>query len=163
MNERISRDEMLMRVATVISSRGTCTRAYVGAVISIEGRIISMGYVGAPSGLAHCIDVGDEIGDDGGCIRTVHAEANAVAFAARVGASTEDAELHCTHEPCLKCAQLIINAGINRVVYEQPYRKHDGLALLEDVGIDVVHFPIPAEVDMVSPDPDGDDQYKRVN
>jgi len=163
---------MLMRVATVISSRGTCTRAYVGAVIAIEGRVISMGYVGAPSGMPHCIEVGDEIGEDGGCIRTVHAEANAIAWAARNGFGTEEAELFCTHEPCLACAKLIVNAGITRVVYEHPYRKHDGITLLNDAGIEI--FNMPAPEDTFDPsrggimvidddDDDNDDHYKRVN
>ena len=177
MNERISRDEMLMRMAVVVSNRGTCTRAYVGAVIAREGRVISTGYVGAPSGLPHCLDVGDEIGPDGGCARTVHAEANAIAFAARSGTSTEGAELYCTHEPCLKCAQLIINSGITRVVYENPYRIHDGLALLESAGIDVEQLPAPelvpghvsrsqlteARGPLITNDPDDDDQYRKVN
>jgi len=170
MNERISRDEMLMRMAVVVSNRGTCTRAYVGAVIAREGRVISTGYVGAPSGLAHCLDVGDEIGPDGGCARTVHAEANAIAFAARSGTSTEDAELYCTHSPCRACAKLIINAGITRFVYEHPYRDASGLALLEDVGIDVEQLLAPEPVSdavtrggSITNDPDDDKEYRRVN
>lgn len=175
--DRISRDEMLMRVATVISGRGTCTRAYVGAVIALDGRIISSGYVGAPAGMPHCLEIGDEIGPDGGCVRTVHAEANAIAWAARSGASTEEAELYCTHEPCLRCAQLLINAGISKVTYEHPYRNHDGLELLSIAGIDVIHLPMPEpepfhtertvieawSEDEPLPDPDSDREYKRIN
>jgi len=133
--DRISRVEMLMRTAAVISMRGTCERASVGAVIAREGRIISTGYVGAPSGLPHCTTIGCKIGPHGGCTRTVHAEANAIAFAARAGASTEECELYCTHAPCSECAKLIINAGIATVFFEQYYRDLDGLVLLDDAGI----------------------------
>lgn len=159
--ERISRDEMLMRVATIISGRSTCLRAYVGAVIAVEGRIISTGYVGAPAGLPHCSSVGDEIGPEGGCIRTVHAEANAIAWAARYGTSTEGAQLYSTREPCLRCAQLIINAGISRVVYEHPYRLHDGLELLEVAGIEILQLLAPEPV--TPEDLDADEVYRRVN
>lgn len=132
-----------MRTAAVISARGTCTRAFVGAVLAKEGRIISTGYVGAPSGLPHCSDVGDQIGADGGCTRTVHAEANAIAFAARAGTSTEGSELYCTHSPCLGCAKLIINAGITAVYFENYYRELDGLALLDDAGVYIRQVPVP--------------------
>lgn len=159
--ERPSRDELLMRIAAVVSSRGTCNRAYVGAVIAVDGRIISTGYVGAPSGLPHCIDIGDEISPDGGCIRTVHAEANAIAWSARNGTSTEEATLYCTHEPCLNCAKLIINAGITRVVYEHSYRLHDGSYLLETAGVEVEQLNAPEPI--IPTDMDSDEVYRRVN
>lgn len=133
--QRPSRDEWLIRLAVVTSTRSTCNRASVGCVIAKDGRIISQGYVGAPSGLPHCTAVGCEPGPDGGCIRTVHAEANAIAFAARFGIPTAGADLYCTHSPCRVCAQLIINAGIDRVVYEHQYRIKDGIYLLEQAGV----------------------------
>lgn len=141
--QRISRDETLMRVAVIISSRGTCERAQVGAVVSRDGRIISTGYVGAPAGLPHCSVVGDQIGTHGGCTRTVHAEANAIAFAARFGTGTDNTELHCTHSPCLECAKLIINSGIKRIVYEMEYRDTSGLSLLVEAGLDVFQLIAP--------------------
>lgn len=146
---RPDRDEWLMRLAVVVSTRGTCERAQVGAIISREGRQIASGYVGAPSGLPHCTEVGCDRGPDGGCRRTSHAEANAIAFAARFGTSTDGADLYCTHGPCLPCAKLIINAGIRRVVYEHPYRDASGVGLLQAAGVEVFqHFtdPSPAEV-----------------
>ena len=135
---RPDRDEWLMRMATVVSTRGTCTRASVGAVISRDGRVISTGYVGSPAGLPHCVDAGCQIGTHGGCTRTVHAEANAIAFAARFGNSTDGCELHCTHSPCEPCAKLIINAGIKRFVFEQAYRDPTGLILLTSAGLMVI-------------------------
>ena len=137
MNDRISRDEMMLRIAAVVSLRGTCERASVGAVIALEGRIISTGYVGAPRGAAHCTSVGCDLGTHNGCTRTVHAESNAIAFAAANGIATRGAELFCTHSPCRECAKLIANAGITRVAYEQEYRDTTGIELLRSVGIPV--------------------------
>lgn len=133
--QRPSRDEWLTRMAVVTSARSTCKRASVGAVIAKDGRIISTGYVGSPSGLPHCTEVGCEPGPDNGCVRTVHAEANAIAFASRFGISTAGSTLYSTHSPCRSCAQLIINAGIVRVVYSSEYRLRDGLYLLESAGV----------------------------
>jgi len=137
MVERPSRDEMLMRIAAVVSERGTCNRLQVGAVIAREGRVISTGYVGSAPGSDHCLDVGDELGPDGGCIRTIHAESNAIAFAARSGFSTDGADLYCTHSPCYACAKLLVSAGIRRVVYEIAYRDELPLQFLRSLGIDV--------------------------
>jgi dCMP deaminase len=132
---RISRDEMLMEMAIIASKRSTCTRKHVGAIIAIDGRPVSVGYAGAPSGLPHCVNHGCIAGPDGGCIRTQHAEANAIAFAARKGISTEKATIYTTVSPCLACAKLIINAGITEVRFLELYRKMEGLELLDQLGI----------------------------
>lgn len=137
---RISRDEMLMKIATVVSLRGTCDRAQVGAVISREGRVISMGYNGSPAGLRHCNHLADRESLDepiATCPQAVHAEANAIAWAARQGDRVGGAELHTTHQPCLSCAMLIVNAGIVRVVYRTAYRLPEGKYLLEAAGVQV--------------------------
>lgn len=135
MIERISRDQMLMEMAIIASKRSTCNRKHVGALIAIDGRPVSVGYAGAPSGLPHCLEHGCLPGPDGGCIRTQHAEANAIAFAARKGISTERATLYTTVSPCLACAKLIINAGIDVVWFLELYRKTEGIKLLEQLGI----------------------------
>jgi dCMP deaminase len=122
-----------MELANVVAKRGTCTRGYVGAVIAIDGRVISTGYVGAPAGLPHCMDLGCDIGPDGGCQRTVHAEANAIAFAAKHGVPTKGSTLYTLVAPCLSCAKLIINAGITSVIYSRPYRDSGGLGMLGDM------------------------------
>ena len=136
-SDRPTRDEALMEVARVISLRGTCERASIGAVIARDGRIISSGYVGAPSGSPHCTDVGCDLGNHGGCIRTVHAESNAIAFAAKFGQSTDGDTLYTTVSPCNDCAKLIINAGIARVAYARDYRDPRGLKMLADAGIPI--------------------------
>lgn len=135
LDKRISRDEMLMEIAHVVSKRGTCLRAQVGAVIARSGRIISTGYVGAPAGLPDCLTVGCDIGNHKGCTRTVHAEINAVAFAARHGIATEGSTLYTVLGPCYDCAKAIINAGIERVVYGIDYRDVRGLNLLRTANL----------------------------
>src|SRR6266550_4506646 len=139
-SNRPDRDHTLMEVARVISFRGTCTRAFIGAVIAKQGRIISSGYVGSPSGSPHCTDVGCEIGNHNGCIRTVHAESNAIAFAARFGQSTDGATLYTTVSPCNDCAKLIINSGISRVVFDREYRDSRGLEMLRAADLEVVQL-----------------------
>jgi len=137
---RPSRDDVCMAIALMVSQRGTCSRAQVGAVIARDGRVIVTGYNGPPTGLPHCTD-SDGCGTltpTTGCVRAVHAEANCIAFAARHGLSTEGADLYCSHLPCLKCAELIINSGIRRVLYSVDYRLKDGEILLRQAGIDIV-------------------------
>src|SRR4030095_11781168 len=129
---RPTRETTLLEIAYTMSLRSTCSRAHVGAVIAKDGRILSTGYNGAPAGLPHCDHFCDcsLAGFDGhhnddcnymrGCTTAVHAETNAIAFAARHGVGLEGAEMFTTHMPCVPCAQLIINAGLIRVFYNQP-------------------------------------------
>jgi dCMP deaminase len=140
--ERLSRDEVSMQIAHVVAQRGTCSRARVGAVISRDGRVLATGYNGPPSGLPHCTDpsgcTDEQRVAEGGCSRSVHAEANCIAFAARHGIATEGANLYTTHLPCLKCAELIVNAGIKSVYYSMDYRIKDGEVLLRAAGVDII-------------------------
>lgn len=129
---RIDRHEQMMRMAWVTAMRGTCDRLSVGAVIARDGRTISTGYNGNVSGVAHCQHV-----DNTPCSTAMHAEANALIYAARNGVATSDAHLYTTHMPCYDCARLIINAGITKVFFMVPYRKREGVALLNLVGVEV--------------------------
>ncbi len=121
---RPSWDEYFMEIVAAVSRRGTCDRGRTGVVIVKNRRIIATGYVGAPVGLAHCDDVGHEMhtvmNEDGSksrhCIRTSHAEINAIAQAARVGVSVDGGTLYCKMAPCYTCAKMLINCGIARVV-----------------------------------------------
>ncbi len=135
MNPRISRYAMLSDIVATISKRSTCNRAEVGALIELEGRILSIGYAGSPAGLPHCHDVGCLSGPDGGCLRTIHAEANAIAFAAKTGIRIDGASLWCSLTPCLPCAKLIINSGIHRVFAIENYRDSSGVDLLRQAKI----------------------------
>lgn len=142
--ERPSRDELCMQIANLVGYRGTCSRAQVGAAIARNGRILVTGYNGPPSGLPHCTDPDGCTDfareDPRGCLRSVHAEANAIAYAARHGIPTDGADLYCSHLPCLKCSELIINAGIQVVYYHMDYRIRDGEILLRQAGIDIIQL-----------------------
>jgi dCMP deaminase len=121
-----------MEVANAIAKRATCDRGRSGCVIAKDNQILATGYVGAPAGLLHCDDVGHQmrkvLHEDGTitehCVRTVHAEQNAICQAAKRGVPIDGATLYCRMTPCRTCAMLIINCGIARVVAE--YRYHDG-------------------------------------
>ncbi len=127
--KRPSWDEYFMEIVHAVGARATCDRGRTGCVLVKDKRIISTGYVGAPSGCKSCDDIGHEmhtvINEDGTqsrhCIRTSHNEENAIAQAARIGVSTEGATLYCMMTPCYTCAKLIINSGIKRVVAEKDY------------------------------------------
>lgn len=155
--------QILMQSATMWAKRSTCSRAQVGAVIAHRGRAISSGYNGAPAGMPHCdhrihhgiegFDHNDmdecplgspECGEIAAatCGTAVHAEANAIAFAARYGVALEGSTLYTTHAPCVACAQLIINAGILEVNYLHDYRITDGRVLLSAVGIDIHQYQV---------------------
>ncbi|MEI7452434.1 MAG: cytidine/deoxycytidylate deaminase family protein [Candidatus Falkowbacteria bacterium] len=122
-------DEYFLKITEVVGSRGTCDRGRAGCVIAHDKRIVCTGYAGSPVGLKHCDEVGHEmhtvVHSDGSesnhCIRTTHAEQNAICQAARFGISLEGATLYCKMTPCYVCAKMIINAGIKRVVCAQDY------------------------------------------
>ena len=126
---RPSWDEYFMEVANAISKRATCDRGRSGCVIAKDRQILVTGYVGSPKHLPHCDEVGHQmkkvLHEDGSvtqhCVRTVHAEQNAICQAARLGISIDGATLYCRMTPCRTCAMLIINCGIKRVVCEKKY------------------------------------------
>jgi len=126
---RPSWDEYFMEIADTVAKRATCDRGRSGCVIARDKQILVTGYVGSPRGLPHCDDVGHlmkkVINEDGSisqhCVRTVHAEQNAICQAARLGIALEGATLYCRMTPCRTCAMLIINCGIVRVVCEKKY------------------------------------------
>jgi dCMP deaminase len=130
--QRPTWDEYFMEIAHTISQRATCDRGRSGCVIARDKQILVTGYVGSPRGLPHCDEVGHLMKSvqhaDGRvsqhCMRTVHAEQNAICQAARLGISLEKATLYCRMTPCRTCAMLIINCGIVRVMCEWKY--HDG-------------------------------------
>ena len=135
---RISRDEALIQIAHIMAQRSTCNRLQVGAVIARDGRVVSTGFNGAPSGLPHCTP--ENCNEHNPCTNTTHAEAGAIAHAARHGVALEGTTLYVTHQPCLDCAKLLINAGTKRVVYATPYRIQDGLNLLLQAGLEVSQY-----------------------
>ena len=136
-----------MMAAEITALRGTCSRAQVGVVFAKEGRIIMTGYNGAPSGIPHCEHL-----DDSPCEVSVHAEANAIATAARFGVALDGSTVYTTMQSCLKCAQLLINAGIQELVYSHSYRDQAGMELLIQRGIKVGILPPQLEMEPMEPE-----------
>jgi len=132
-----------MDIASVVATRSTCIRNHVGAVIVKDKRILTTGYNGAPSSLPHCEEVGCPrnglpSGERHDLCRAVHAEQNAIIQAALHGVSTAGATLYCTHQPCILCAKIMINAKIKKVVFKNSYPDGGGAVFLEQAGIKVL-------------------------
>jgi len=144
--ERISWDQYFMAQSHLLALRSTCTRLMVGATIVRDKRIIAGGYNGSVSGSVHCIDEGCHI-VDGHCVRTVHAEANALLQCAKFGVATEGAHIYVTHFPCLQCTKLIIQSGIKHVYYAEDYR-NDSFAeqLFQETGVKTEKVPLTSLV-----------------
>lgn len=139
-HERPSWDEYFMMMARdVVAKRATCTRRQVGAVLVRDKRIITTGYNGSPPGMPHCTDVGCRM-HEGHCIRTIHAEQNAIVQAALHGVSTQGATCYVTATPCVTCAKLLVAAGIVRVVYGEKYTNTLGDTVFQESGIVLEHF-----------------------
>lgn len=145
-DNRPSWDEYFMQMAELTAQRSTCLRRQVGAVIVKDKHIIATGYNGAPRGLKHC-------GDLGGCLRqklgvpsgqrhelcrALHAEQNAIIQAATLGQSIEDGTIYVTHQPCVICAKMIINAGLKRIVVREGYPDELATEILDEAGIKVI-------------------------
>ncbi len=130
-----------MDITLDVSRRSTCLRAQVGAIIVKDKRILTTGYNGAPKGLPHCLDEGCEI-VDGHCVRTLHAEQNAIIQAALHGVSLDGGTIYTTHQPCATCAKMIINAGMTRVIYAGHYPDALAMKYLKMAGVEVDHFDL---------------------
>lgn len=132
---RISRPMMYFAMLEVIRKRSTCLRAKVAALIVRDGRVVSMGYNGAPPGTPHCTTETCVEGHT----TTIHAEANAIAWAARAGIATEGATMYSTHSPCIDCAKLIISCGITSFMFLEDYRE-GRIDVLEEAGLETKKY-----------------------
>jgi len=132
MSERLSWHQYFMTITRQVAERSTCNRAKVGAVIVRDKNILATGYNGAPAGMPHCTDAGCLIyesrtpnGDiEENCFRTIHAEINAIAQAAKNGSNIKEASIYITHTPCIHCLKVLVNTGIKNIYYEVPYKLH---------------------------------------
>lgn len=146
-DERPTWDEYFMEMAEVTAKRSTCLRRHVGAVIVQDKHIIATGYNGAPRGIEHC---GER---EGGCLReqlgipsgekhelcrALHAEQNAIIQAATLGQSVEGATIYVTNQPCVICAKMLINAGIEKIIVKEGYPDELAVEILEEAGIKIV-------------------------
>lgn len=135
--QRIPWDQYFMAQSVLLSLRSTCSRLAVGATIVRDTRIIAGGYNGSVSGDSHCIDEGCYVVDNH-CVRTIHAEMNAILQCAKFGVPTEGAELYVTHFPCLQCTKMILQAGITKIHYLTDYRNDEyAIKLIEQAGVKV--------------------------
>jgi dCMP deaminase len=151
MSDRPSWHQYFLTITRQVAERSTCTRAKVGAVIVRDKSILATGYNGAPAGMPHCTEVGclvyksqtpdGEVEEN--CFRTIHAEINAIAQAARNGSAIRDASVYITHSPCIHCLKVLVNTGIKHVYYEKPYKLHTLEDLLHhsEVTLEAIEVP----------------------
>lgn len=146
-DDRPSWDQYFMELTAVVAKRSTCLRRRVGALLVKEGRVLATGYNGAPSGLKHCSETGcirEErnipSGQQHELCRGLHAEQNAIIQAALHGTSIDGATLYCTHQPCVVCAKMIINAGIDEIIIGGSYPDELSASMLEEAGVEVKRF-----------------------
>gem|GEM_PF-65842 len=143
--ERISWNQYFMAQSHLLKSRSTCERLAVGAIIVRDKRMIAGGYNGSVSGGVHCIDEGCYV-IDGHCVRTIHAEMNALLQCAKFGVAAEGSEIYVTHFPCLHCTKAIIQAGIKAVYYSEDYKNHPyAIELLEQAGVTAEKVPLETD------------------
>jgi dCMP deaminase len=149
-SERLSWDQYFLMITRQVAERSTCNRAKVGALIARDKNILATGYNGSPAGLPHCTEVGCLIYEsktpsgetETNCFRTIHAEINAIAQAAKNGATIRDADVYITHTPCIHCFKVLINTGIKRVLYEKPYKLHTLEELRRCSQVELAQVPI---------------------
>jgi dCMP deaminase len=131
-------DSYFMKIAAAVSERSTCDRASVGCLLVLEKRILTSGFNGSPAGQDHCDEAG-HLMVDGHCVRTIHAETNAIIQAALHGVSTRGATCYVTHLPCINCTKALINAGVVRIVYGKAYRvDENAMGFLKAAEIEVM-------------------------
>ena len=140
-------DEYFMAIAEQVATRSTCLRRKVGAVLVVDKRLLATGYNGAPSGVPHCSESGclrEQMAVPSGqrheLCRGLHAEQNAIIQAALHGVSVEGGTIYVTHQPCLTCAKMIINAGLRRVVYAGTYPDENAVEFLTSAGVELQAF-----------------------
>ena len=135
-------DEYFMKLAQLVATRSTCLRRQVGAVLVRDKRILATGYNGAPSGMAHCLDIGcirDQLKISSGTraeiCQAIHAEQNAIIQCAVHGVPTGGSTIYVTHQPCTICTKILIGGGIKRIVYLDPYPDEFAQKLLKEAGV----------------------------
>jgi len=151
MDSRASWDEYFMNIARMVASRATCDRKHVGAVLVRDRTLLSTGYNGSIRGLAHCNEVGHMM-EDNHCVRTVHAEANAIIQAAKNGVGVDGATIYTTASPCWPCFKLIANSGLKRIVFGEFYRDDRIFDHARLLGIDLVELKVPPRPDLGATD-----------
>ena len=135
--ERVSWEAYFMNIAKEVGTRSTCNRKHVGAVIGRGKTILATGYNGSIRGLAHCDEAGHEM-DNTHCVRTIHAEANAIVQSARHGVRIEDSEIYITASPCYDCFKMIANVGIRKIYFGEFYRDERIMEHAKELDIELI-------------------------
>ncbi len=141
---RVSWERYFMNLAVQAATRSTCPRKSVGAVIVRDKTVLSTGYNGSIRGAAHCTEVGCLMENDH-CVRTVHAEANALVQAAYHGTRLEGAQIFVTASPCFNCFKLIVNSGIRSISFGEFYRDERVIQFADELGIEMIHLGLADE------------------
>jgi dCMP deaminase len=144
--ERASWDQYFMRIAREVATRATCDRKRVGALIARGKNILATGYNGSIGGLGHCDEEGHLL-EDGHCVRTIHAEANAIIQAAKNGVRIEGGTVYVTASPCWGCFKMIANAGLVRIVYGEFYRDERIFEFAQRLGIELFKIDVSGQGD----------------
>jgi dCMP deaminase len=147
MDRRVGWDEYFMNIARMVATRATCDRKHVGAVLVRDRTLLSTGYNGSIRGLPHCSEDGHMM-EDGHCVRTVHAEANAIIQAAKNGVAIDGATIYTTASPCWPCFKLIANSGAKRIVFGEFYRDERIFQHAQRLGIELVELKVPERPDV---------------
>lgn len=144
-DNRPSWDDYFMQITDLVATRSTCLRRKVGAILVSEKRVLATGYNGAPKELKHCLEVGclrEEMNIPSGerheLCRAIHAEQNAIIQAARHGVIVVGATLYCTHQPCVICTKMLINAGVAKICYRNGYPDELSQQMLAEAGVELV-------------------------
>ena len=138
-DNRVTWNEYFMNIAEQVATRSTCSRKNVGAVIVRDKTILSTGYNGSLRGAPHCDEAGHDMENEH-CVRTVHAEANAVAQAAKHGVRIDESEIYVTASPCLTCFKLIANSGIRKIFFKEFYRDNRITEYAHQAGVTLVYM-----------------------
>jgi dCMP deaminase len=145
-SSRPSWDEYFMGIALLVAKRSTCDRAHVGAVLIREKQILSTGYNGSPAKAPHCDDIGHQM-ESGHCVRTIHAEMNAIVQAAKNGVNISRSDLYVTHFPCYICFKQLANSGVRSITFLDAYRMDQKVVeLAEHTGILLRHLQKEMEI-----------------
>ncbi len=153
MSDRLTWDQYFMTITQQVAERSTCNRAKVGAVIVRDRNILATGYNGAPVGMPHCTEAGCLIYEsktpygevEQNCFRTIHAEINAIAQAAKNGSNIKDSSIYVTHTPCIHCIKVLVNTGIKTVYYESPYKLHTLEEILQNTRVHMEKVQLPGQ------------------
>ncbi len=153
MSDRLTWDQYFMTITQQVAERSTCNRAKVGAVIVRDRNILATGYNGAPAGMPHCTEAGCLIYEsktpygevEQNCFRTIHAEINAIAQAAKNGSTIKDSSIYVTHTPCIHCIKVLVNTGIKTVYYESPYKLDTLEEILRNTRVHMEKVQLPGQ------------------